>query len=60
MFSIIIYSVKAWFDDYDFNTIFLWDDANFYVHIKNQCHHRMYGLYGDKKLAYVLKGAYKA
>ena len=60
MFSSVIYNVKAWFDDYDLNTMFLWDDANFYVHIKSQGHHGVYGLHGDKKLAYALKGAYKA
>ena len=55
MFSSIIYNVKAWFDDYDLNTILFWDDANFYVHIKSKDHHRVYGRHGDKKLDYVHK-----
>ena len=38
----------------------LWDDVNFYVHIKSQGHHGVYGPHGDKKSAYALKGAYKA
>ena len=60
MFSSIIYNIKAWFDDYDFNTMFLWDDANFCVHIKSEGHHGVYKLHGNKKLTYALKWAYKA
>ena len=45
---------------FDLNTMFLWDDANFYVYIKSQGHHSVYGLHDYKKLTYVLKGAYKA
>ena len=55
----MIYNVNAWFDDYDFSTMFLWDDASFYVHIKSQSHHEVYEIYGEKKLAYALKLAYK-
>ena len=60
MFSSIIYNVKAWFDDYDFNIMFLWDDANFCVHIKSEGHHGVYKLHGNKKLTYALKWACKA
>ena len=35
--------------------LFLWDDANFYVHIKSQGHHEVYGLYGDKKASLYAK-----
>ena len=35
-------------------------NANFYVHIKSQGRHGVYGPHGDKKLAYALKEAYKA
>ena len=41
----MIYNVKALFNDYDLNTMFLCDDANFYVHIKSQGHHGVYGLH---------------
>ena len=60
MFSSMIYNVKAWFDYYDFNTMFLWDDSNFYVQIKSQGHSGVYRLHRDKKLVYALKGVYKA
>ena len=35
-------------------------DANFYVHLKSQCHYGVYIPHGDKNLAYALKEAYKA
>ena len=41
VFQVWFIMVKAWSDK-------VWFNANFYVHIKSQCHHGVYGPHDEK------------